>query len=307
MRTTTILALAAILAPAPSIAAATDYHLYYLGGQSNMAGFGTVAQLPADLNAPVERALIFHPQPTVDDAPSPGGVWAPVRPGHGWGFACDGKTNTLGPRFGPELAFAARLAELHPGRHIAIIKYSLGGSSITPNSDDPRARAPGHWDPDYDGTANGLTGVNQYDHALHAIASATAVGDIDGDGEPDRLIPAGIVWMQGESDATTEANARDYAADLKRLIDLLRAALRVDDLPVAVGRISDSGQDPRDGKVWDFGDLLRAQQAEFCDADPAAVLVTTTDGYGYSDPYHYDTAGFVDLGRAFAEALNSLE
>ncbi len=151
------------------------------------------------------------------------------------------------------------------------------------------------------------TGVNQYDHALHAIASATAITDIDGDGEPDRLIPAGIVWMQGESDATTEANAKDYAADLKHLIDLLRAALRADDLPVAIGRISDSGQDPRDNKVWDQGDTVRAAQASFCESDPAAALVTTTDDYAYSDPYHYDTAGFIDLGRAFADALDSLD
>ncbi|MEZ6241586.1 MAG: sialate O-acetylesterase [Phycisphaerales bacterium] len=290
-----------------SPALATDYHLYYLGGQSNMDGFGTVSELPADAASPVDRALIFHPQPTRDDTPSPPGIWAPVTPGHGWGFACDGKTNTLAPRFGPELGFARRMAELHPDWHIAIIKYSLGGSSITPDSDDPRQRAPGHWDPDYNLTVNDLTGVNQYDHALHAIASATAIADIDNDGEPDRLIPAGIVWMQGESDATFEANAANYEADLKHLIDLLRAALRVDDLPVAIGRISDSGQDPSDHKVWDFGETVRAAQAAFCDHDPAAALVTTTDGYGHSDPYHYDTAGFLDLGRAFADALESLE
>ncbi len=286
---------------------ATDYHLYYLGGQSNMDGFGTVSQLPDDLNQPVQRAYIYHPQPTRDDTPSPEGLWAPVQPGHGWGFASDGTTNTLADRFGPELTFAKRMAELHPDRHIAIIKYSLGGSSITPNSDDPRARAPGHWDPDYTLTVNDLTGVNQYDHALHAIASATAIADIDNDGEPDRLIPAGIVWMQGESDATTEANAADYEADLKHLIDLLRAALRTDDLPVAIGRISDSGQDPKDGKVWDHGDTVRAAQASFCESDPAAALVTDTDDYANSDPWHYDTAGFIALGRAFADALHALE
>ena len=32
---------------------AETYHVYYLGGQSNMDGFGTVAQLPAELDVPV--------------------------------------------------------------------------------------------------------------------------------------------------------------------------------------------------------------------------------------------------------------
>ena len=40
--------------------------------------------------------------------------------------------------------------------------------------------------------------------------------------------------------------------------------------------------------------------------DPAAALVTSTDNYGYSDPWHYDTAGYLDLGEKFAEAMNEL-
>ena len=38
----------------------------------------------------------------------------------------------------------------------------------------------------------------------------------------------------------------------------------------------------------------------------AAALVTATDNYGYSDPYHYNTPGYLDLGRRFAEALLNL-
>jgi hypothetical protein len=36
--------------------------------------------------------------------------------------------------------------------------------------------------------------------------------------------------------------------------------------------------------------------------DPHAELVTSTDGYGYSDPAHYDSAGYLDMGEKFAEA-----
>jgi hypothetical protein len=31
------------------------------------------------------------------------------------------------------------------------------------------------------------------------------------------------------------------------------------------------------------------------------------DGYGYSDKWHYDSAGYIDLGRQFAEAMANLE
>jgi hypothetical protein len=37
-----------------------------------------------------------------------------------------------------------------------------------------------------------------------------------------------------------------------------------------------------------------------------AALVVETDSYGYSDPFHYDSAGYVDLGRRFAEAMASI-
>ena len=112
--------------------------------------------------------------------------------------------------------------------------------------------------------------------------------------------------MQGEADASfTEDIAGRYAANLQRLVDLIRAALWADDLPVVIGRISESGQDA-DGKVWDFGDLVRAQQQQFVDGDRSAALVTSTDTYGYSDPWHYDSEAYLDLGARFADEMSRL-
>ena len=147
-------------------------------------------------------------------------------------------------------------------------------------------------------------GVNQYDHFLATVRHATGVRDIDGDGQQDRLIPAGIVWMQGESDAHYSVEiAERYQANLKRLMDLIRAAFRTDDLPVVIGRISSAKKDP---PSWKHGDIVRAAQATYVMSDANAALVTTTDGYGYSDPWHYDSAGYLDLGREFANAMFSL-
>ena len=297
-RSAVALLAASVLAHAA--AAQTTYKLYFLGGQSNMDGYGYVSDLPEDLRAPMPGAVIFHGNPAPDDSLTGGkGTWAPLRPGHGVGFSSDGAGNTYSERFGVELTFAQQLRELDPQANIAIVKYSRGGTSI----DADAAGRFGCWDPDY----GGREGVNQYDHFLATVRNAVAVSDVDGDGMPDELVPAGIVWMQGESDAAYTAEiAFRYRENLERLMNLIRAAFHMDDLPIVIGRISDSGQDD-DGKVWGYGDVVRGAQAAFVEQDAAAALVTSTDEYAYSDPWHYDSRGYVDLGRRFAEAMAGLE
>lgn len=284
-------------------ASAADYRVYYLGGQSNMDGYGYVDQLSPEQAAEVAGVMIYHGNMAPDAQPVDGrGRWDTLKAGHGVGFSSDGTENKLSNRFGVELTFARKLQALHPDEKIALIKYSRGGTSIAIEA----ARNFGCWDPDFNTGDGDGAGINQYDHFLATIKGATAVQDIDGDGEADRLIPTGIVWMQGESDAAwDEEVAKRYEANLKRLMDLIRAALREDDLPVAIGRISDSGNDG-DGKVWDWGDIVRQAEADFVTKDGSAALVTSTDNYGYSDPWHYDSPGYLDLGEKFAEALSGL-
>lgn len=289
-----------LLLLALALAGGKDYDLYYLGGQSNMDGFGYVKELPAELNAPVPGVMIFHGNMAPDGGTVDGrGLWAPLRPGHGTTFTSDGTKNAYSDRFGVELTFGRRLKELHPDRNIAIVKYSRGGTSIAVQA----AGGFGCWDPDY----KAKTGVNQWDHFLATLRAATSARDIDGDGEPDRLIPRGIVWMQGESDAQfDEATARAYRENLRRLMDLIRAALREDDLQVAIGRISsseDAPKKPAKPMRWKFQPIVREAQAAWVEADGRAALVTSTDGYGYSDPWHYDSAGYLDLGLKFADVF----
>ena len=267
-----------------------------------MDGYGYVNQLPAELNKPVDGVMIFHGNTSPDGAAVDGkGLWAQLKPGHGVGFRSDGKTVTYSSRFGAELTFALEMKKLYPNSNIAIIKYSRGGTSIHKDA----AGNFGCWEPDYINESKSNKYVNQYDHFLATVRNATAVSDIDKDGQPDKLVPCGIVWMQGESDANyTEAIAKSYEANLKRLMDLIRAAFRADDMPVVIGRISDSGKDK---KIWKHGDVVRQAQKDYVEKDVAAALVTSTDSYGYSDPWHYDSKGYVDLGVQFAKALNGIE
>ena len=298
------LAAASLLAITGDLALGADYRVYYLGGQSNMDGYGKGADLPAEeREKPIEGAYIFHGNTSPDGKPVDGrGVWAPLRPGHGVGFRSDGKANQYSDRFGVELTFVRELKKADPAAKIAVIKYSRGGTSI----DSRAAGGFGCWEPDFTGGQGAGQGINQYDHFLATIRFATSAKDIDGDGTEDRLIPAGIVWMQGESDATNPETAAKYEANLKRLMDLIRASLREDDLPVTIGRISDSGA--KSGKpTWPHGETVRKAQADFVSKDGRASLVESTDNYGYSDPWHYDSAGYLDLGKAFAESLQKLK
>lgn len=274
--------------------------VYYLGGQSNMDGYGYNSELPPSLNRVNEQVWIFHGNPQGDDLPGGGlGKWDKLQPGHGVGFASDGRSNTLSDRFGVELSLAQKLQELYPGERIALIKYSKGGTSI-----DSLATGPfGCWEPDYRGT----TGINQYDHFLKTVRTAMSTYDMDGDGKGDILEPAGILWMQGESDASyTEEIADSYYSNLKRLMDLIRASFRMDDLPVVIGKISDSWDDNLNGKVWDHGELVQYAQENFARTDAQAAIVRHTRYYKYSDPWHYNSEGYLDLGAKFAEALHDI-
>ena len=279
---------------------ADTFRVYYLGGQSNMDGYGYNNELPEDLATAFGDVFIFHGNPVGDDLPGGGlGLWAPLGPGHGAGFGSDGSENHLSDRFGLELTLARKLQELYPGERIALIKYSRGGSSI----DSLATGRFGCWEPDY----QGKSGINQYDHFMQTVRSAMGTTDIDGDGERDVLVPCGIFWMQGESDASfTEEIANRYFMNLKRLMDLIRASFRADDLPVVIGKISDSWNDSSDSKVWDHGELVQYAQEKYARTDGHAAIVRTTRYYKYSDPWHYDSEGYLDLGIRFAEAVHQL-
>ncbi|WP_367773459.1 sialate O-acetylesterase [Flavobacterium sp. WC2421] len=270
--------------------------VFYLGGQSNMQGFGYVKELPDSLNKSNKNVFIYQGNPVGDNDVAGGlGKWDFLKPGHGTGFASDGKNNMLSDRFGIELSFAKKLQELYPYQKLAIIKYARNGSSI----DSSGTAYFGSWEPDF----RSGKGINQYDYFLKTVNNAMAMKDINGDGVEDILIPSGIIWMQGESDADkSELIANQYYSNLKRLMELMRAAFRNNDLPIVIGKISDSGDDV-DGKIWAYGELVQYGQEKFAAMEPHVSIVRTTSTYKYTDKYHYKSDGYIDLGKEFAKSI----
>ncbi|PQA97724.1 hypothetical protein B0A70_03115 [Chryseobacterium piscicola] len=267
--------------------------VFVLAGQSNMNGFGYNKDLPSNLRA-FKDVYIFQGNSVADGEINGGiGYWDVLKPGHGTGFKSDGKTNTLSDRFGLELTFAKKMQEFFPEDKIALIKYAREGTSI----DSLAAGNFGCWDADF----NGKKGVNQYDHFLTTLKNALKEKDIDKNGRADELIMSGILWMQGEGDASyNEEIANNYYSHLKTLMNQMRAALLTDDLPVAIGKISDSGKN-NSGRVWEMGELIQFAQEKFVKNDHHSSIIRSTKNYSYgNDPWHYNSAGYIDLGEKFA-------
>lgn len=275
-----------------------NVRLFYLGGQSNMRGFGYNKELPDHLQKPIEGVYIFQGNPVPDNEENGGlGLWETLRPGHGTYFESDGNSNKLSERFGVELSFAKKLKDLYPNDRIAIIKYARNGSSL----DSASAREWGSWEVDY----RVGKGINQFDHFLATVRNAYADTDIDNDGIKDSLMPSGIIWMQGESDSYQESAALLYYDNLRKLMNLIRSSFRLDDLPVVIGKISDSG-DNAEGKVWKYGELVQYAQEKYALENSNVAIVRSTRNYDYTDQFHYTSAGYLDLGEKFAESLYKL-
>ncbi|MCX7429312.1 MAG: PEP-CTERM sorting domain-containing protein [Planctomycetia bacterium] len=102
------------------VAAATK--VFLLGGQSNMVGYGVVAELAPPYS---------ESQPNVNFWDSGSNQWTALRGGFG-------KTAAY---FGPEMSFGATLKTLFPTDDIYLVKYAAGATNLAVN-----------WNPDGTGT-----------------------------------------------------------------------------------------------------------------------------------------------------------
>jgi hypothetical protein len=275
-------------------------YVYILAGQSNMDGLGLVAELPDEYKKPIEGVFIYNPNRKNDqEAIEDDGFWSSLMPGHGSGYGFDSSGSKYSDKFGVELSFVKTLKELHPDEAIAIFKYAKGGASIHPDA----AGSYGSWTPDFE-LGNG---INQWDHFEHHYKRAMNLTDIDGDGTPEILKPAGILWLQGESDAVfTEAIARQYEDNIRNLITRMRALSNDASLPVVIARISESMQGPN-GVLLTYGDIVRDAQASFAQKDSNVSFIDAPAGHGWSDPWHYDSKTYLDLGVLFAQGISELK
>jgi len=262
--------LAVQAAPVPA-AEVTRIHVYLLGGQSNADGRPVATDLPT---SPVN---LQQPQDDVDFYPRDN--LTTLRPATVFSGG--------GIKFGPEITMGRRLSDSLGGRkgvRVAILKYAVGGTNLAVD-----------WKAGGDATTtdDGPQYVSFQQTVTNGMAAlATAY--------PNALLELeGMVWVQGESDAT-DTRAPNYEANLAAFIADVRGTYGAD-LPFVVTRLSNGQTNLNSGHLA----TIRAAQVTVADADPLTAW-TDTDGFGVAgDNLHFDATGQQQLGNVTAGALLS--
>ena len=169
------------------------------------------------------------------------------------------------------LTFANAVAAAHPEVTIGLIPCAVGGSPID------------SWQPGYFYNA---TQSHPWDDALRRAQLALRAGTLKG-----------ILWHQGESDATREF-AEGYAAKLQALIARMRSALGAPNIPFIVGQMGRF-----EGSPWDDYKIQVDRAHRELPEKLARVAFVSAEGLkDKGDKTHFDTASYRELGRRYAEA-----
>lgn len=173
-------------------------------------------------------------------------------------------------QFGPEFAFAHAIGKALPKETVGIVKFALGGTSLD------MWGAPGYDKKDC-----------LYQRMMALVKAALATGNVE---------VAGVLWMQGESDAEKKELGEAYAANFAGLIARLRQDLNAPNLPFLFGQI----QVPTRG--FDYKDAVLKAQADTAVKVHDTAFVSTDGLPQKPDHLHFNAEGQTGLGARFAEA-----
>jgi Carbohydrate esterase, sialic acid-specific acetylesterase len=172
-------------------------------------------------------------------------------------------------------SFANAIAEANPGVTIGLIPCAVGGSPIDA------------WQP---GVFYQPTQSHPWDDALRRANAVLKSGTLKG-----------ILWHQGESDATREL-APTYAAKLRDLIARLRAELRAPAVPFVAGQLGRFAESP-----WnEFKTQVDQAHRDLPRKVPRTAFVSAEGLKDKGDKVHFDSESYRELGRRYAEAYLKL-
>ena len=246
--------------------------VFLIAGQSNAAGLGgydSPIPPPYDVAQTDVRFWNYGPESQPDpvhgiNIPGVGTGWVNLETGYGHTPA----------EFGPEVSFGYALKNTFPDDDIYLVKYGLTSSSLAV-----------HWNPWGTGSC-----YNQF-----AARVSNAMANLNGAGLAPTI--AGMIWMQGESDAMVPAYAAAYETNLRNFINKVRSDVGTA-MPFVVGRITDydGWGTPADNAL-----VRSAQMTVPWQVGTAAWI--DTDDLQWAYVGHYGTQGQIDLGTRFATEL----
>jgi hypothetical protein len=273
------------------VAPPTKLSTWILAGQSNMEGYGLLADIdPAEVPDP--RIRLFSSAGRWESAAHPlhrlGESFTPVhidlyRQGVSYsGPSLEGLADhEVGPFVAAQerphgaglgLAFARAVADA-TGRPVGLIATAHGGASLDQWSPDLRAEG----------------GRSLYGSMLERVRVARETADVE---------LAGILWYQGESDSGELRIAESYAERFDRWVAEARADLEVADLPVLVVQLARVVVGA-DGVAFPGWDTVREAQRTLARRTTRTGCVAALD-LPLSDPVHLSALALERLGRRLA-------
>ncbi|MGI6571957.1 MAG: sialate O-acetylesterase [Fermentimonas sp.] len=111
----------------------------------------------------------------------------------------------------------------------------------------------------------------------------------------------GILWHQGESDATTQETIDIYNKQLRKLFTLFRNAIGNSELPIVIGELGSFS------KADDKWKAINSKIEEYIKTDPNSFLIKTNDLKDKGDKVHFDSEGQREIGRRFAERFIKIQ
>ena len=260
--------------------------LYLLGGQSNMEGQGSIKQLKEEQKKFSKPVHFWN-----------GKAWENLKVGQT-------RTSNKPDRFGLEISFAQEMAKL--GENVYMVKHSASGMPLhhgwhrnTWKGGEPEA-----------GRVNFYPGIKKNDPkqgSLYKIMLKRyqdSIAALKKQGHTP--VVRGFLWMQGEQDSKNELSATVYGECLKRLRDRLAEDLGVEKLPIIYGQVL--AYEPALERFTHRKEIREVMAQSDSTSGHAKALkdafMVATEGCSLKkDTVHYDTAGYLQLGRKFAERL----
>ena len=217
-----------------------------------------------------------------DEKPVPGIVYLPTvaTNGFAWLPAAHPLNNRLAANrgVGPGLSFAEEYRRTHPGVTVGLINVAWGGANI----------------------ANLMKGSVVYGDGIAKARWAANQGVI-----------SGVLWHQGESDTVTKPLADTYEGKLDRMIRHIRDDLALPHLPFVAGQLADFyGTGPEHNAPERVAQIATVQAA--LTKLPKRMQHTasvSSSGLKSMDWHnvHFDRASYIEFGKRYAAALQSLE
>ena len=159
------------------------------------------------------------------------------------------------------MTFGLTLVQLEPGATIGLVMCAQGATSIA------------GWQPT--------------SAAYQSCISATRAGG---------GTVAGIVFLQGETDAKNKKTAEAWAAGFQNVLTAFRTDLG-SNVPFVLGQIGQA-----DPNVYPAQQIVRDEQAEAAATNPGVTLVVTKDLPIKPDGVHFTVDSYETIGVRFATA-----